>query len=81
MQHSRSRRLQNARRAQRNQAADESDHEAVIGVNPPHQGHGELPQAHQLLQIVSRDGDIGNLARNGRAAADGNARIRFGKGE
>ena len=45
-----------------------------------HQLHGEQPQPNQLPQALRRNGDVGNLLRNGGTVADGDSHIGFGQG-
>ena len=53
---------------------------AVVVLDAVHQGHGQLPQAHQLPQAVGGDGDVGDLPGDSRPVTDCDTRIRLGEG-
>ena len=57
----------------------EADDKVVIRVNAAHQRHAELPEEDQLAQIIGRNRDIRDLARNRCAVRNRNADIRLGK--
>ena len=44
-------------------------------MDPFHQRITDLPEDHDLLQIISTDGDISNLTGDLRAVSDGNSHI------
>ena len=80
MEHGGGSRWQDARYAQADERPIEADNKAVVVLDAAHQGHGQLPQAHQLPQAVGGDGDVGDLPGDGRPVADGDARVRLGEG-
>ena len=57
---------QDTRYARPMSAPVEADNETVVVLDAAHQSHGQLPQAHQLPQAVSGDGDVGDLPGDGR---------------
>ena len=65
---------------QADEGAVEADDEAVVGPDALHQFHGDLPQGDQLRQAVGGHGDVGDLAGNGGAVADGDAHVGGGEG-
>ena len=73
MQHGGSSRGQDTRYAQADERPIEADNKAVVVLDAAHQGHGQLPQAHQFPQAVGGDGDVGDLPGDGRPVADGDA--------
>ena len=80
MQGGRGRRGQRAGRAEGDQAAVEADDEAVVAADAPGQSQRQPAQPHQFPQAVGRDGNIGDLPGQRRAAADGDAGVRLGQG-
>ncbi len=80
MEHGGGGRRQDAHHAQADEGPVEADDKAVVVLDAVHQGHGQLPQAHQLPQAVGGDGDVGDLPGDGRPVADGDAGVRLGEG-
>ena len=80
MQQSRGGRRKDAECPQGDQRAVEAHDKAVIPVDASHELLGELPQQHQLPQILRRDGDIRHLPGDAGPAADGHANVRQRQG-
>ena len=56
--------------AQDDQHEVEAHDEAVIPVDAPHQRLAELPQRHQLEQVLRGNGDVGDLPGDGGAGVE-----------
>ena len=80
MEHGGSGGRQDACHAKTDQRPVEPDDEAVVVLDADHQGHGQLPQTHQLPQTVGSNGDVGDLPGDGRPVTDGDAGVRLGEG-
>lgn len=79
MQECAGRRRQNTADTERYEQRVETDNKVVVRVDAAHQRHAELPEEYQLAQIIGRDCDIRDLARNRCAVRNRNADIRLGK--
>ena len=79
MKQSGGRRQDHAGYAQSDQACIKAYDKPVIAMDPFHQRITDLPEDHDLLQIISTDGDISDLTGDLRAVSDGDSHIGLQK--
>ena len=79
VQQRRGRRRQNAEHAEHDERKIEAHDEAVVAVDARHELLTEGAQRDEREQILGRDRDIRDLARDGGAARNGDARVGFGQ--